>query len=58
MCIGFFEGCMMRLNHDMTVFDYTWKQNRLVKDKESLKASMLNVLRKKPKAGQGMGTTP
>jgi len=28
--------------------DYTWKQNRLSKDKESLKAQMLGVIRKKP----------
>jgi len=31
--------------------DYTWKQNRLSKDKEALKNSVLNVIRKKP-AGQ------
>ena len=30
--------------------DYTWKQNRLSKDKEALKNSMLDVIRKKPKA--------
>jgi hypothetical protein len=29
--------------------DFTWKQNRLSKDKEALKNSMLNVIRKKPK---------
>ena len=28
--------------------DYTWKQNRLSKDKEALKTSVLNVIRKKP----------
>lgn len=28
--------------------DYTWKQNRLSKDKEALKNSVLNVIRKKP----------
>ena len=49
-CLGFFEGCMQRHNLDGRVFDYTWKQNRLSKDKESLKNSMLNVIRKKPKA--------
>jgi len=29
------------------LFDYTWKQNRLSKDKENLKAQMLGVLGKK-----------
>jgi hypothetical protein len=35
--------------------DYTWKINRLSKDKEALKNSVLNVIRKKPavKAGEG-----
>jgi hypothetical protein len=30
--------------------DYTWKQNRLSKDKEALKNSVLNVIRKKAKS--------
>lgn len=30
------------------MFDYTWKQNRLSKDKEALKNSVMNVIRKKP----------
>jgi len=44
--------------------DFTWKQNRLSKDKEALKNSMLNVIRKKPKiqynqngTDQGYGVT-
>ena len=49
-CLNFFESCMQRHNFDPRVFDYTWKQNRLSKDKEALKNSMLNVIRKKPKA--------
>jgi len=40
---------MTRHNLDMRILDYTWKQNRLSKDKEALKSSMLNVIRKKPK---------
>lgn len=48
-CIGFFETCMQRHNFDARIFDYTWKQNRLSKDKEALKNSVLNVIRKKPK---------
>lgn len=53
-CLAFFENCMQRHNLDRTVFDYTWKQNRLSKDKEALKNSMLNVIRKKPRM-QGNG---
>ena len=48
-CIGFFEGCMQRHNFDPRVFDYTWKQNRLAKDKEALKNSLMNIIAKKPK---------
>ena len=48
--IGFFESCMTRHNFDGRVFDYTWKQNRLSKDKEALKNSVLNVIRKRPRA--------
>ena len=32
--------------------DYTWKQNRLSKDKEALKNSVLNVIKKKPKGDE------
>ena len=49
ICLGFFENCMQRHNFDGRVFDYTWKQNRLSKDKEALKNSVLNVIRKKPR---------
>jgi hypothetical protein len=31
----------------MKILDYTWKQNRLSKDKEALKNSVLNVINKK-----------
>ena len=48
-CVGFFTTCMQRHGFDAHVFDYTWKQNRLSKDKEALKNSMLNVIRKRPK---------
>ena len=40
---------MKRNNLDPKVLDYTWKQNRLSKDREALKNSMLDVIRKKPK---------
>ena len=48
-CVSLFEKCMKRHNLDPKQLDYTWKQNRLSKDKESLKASMMDVIRKKPK---------
>ena len=48
-CIGMFENCTTRHKFDMKVLDFTWKQNRLSKDKEALKNSVLNVInRKKP----------
>jgi len=48
-CLAFFDQCMNRHNLDARTFDYTWKQNRLSKDKEALKNSMLNVIKKKPR---------
>jgi len=39
---------MARHQLDHKMMDYTWKQNRLSKDKEALKNSVLNVIRKKP----------
>jgi len=54
---------MVRHNLDPRIMDYTWKQNRLSKDKEALKNSMMTVIRKKPRnqdAGdqaQGYGAT-
>ena len=47
--MAFFEQCMTRHNFDGRIFDYTWKQNRLSKDKEALKNSVLNVIRKRPR---------
>lgn len=40
---------MTRHEFDTGVADFTWKQNRLSKDKELLKSAMMNVIRKKPK---------
>ena len=60
-CEGLFVDCMRRHNFDRNVYDYTWKQNRLSKDKEALKNSVLNVIRKQPRrqqnAGAAAGTT-
>jgi hypothetical protein len=47
--IGLFEKCMARHGMDPKLMDYTWKQNRLSKDKEALKNSLRNVIAKKPK---------
>lgn len=46
--IGLFETCLTRHGFDSKLMDYTWKQNRLSKDKEALKNSVLNVIKKKP----------
>lgn len=48
-CLEFFDKCMLRNDYDGKVTDFTWKQNRLSKDKESLKAAMMAVIVKKPK---------
>ena len=48
-CVSLFERCMKRNSMDAKVSDFTWKQNRLSKDKEALKNSMMDVIRKKPK---------
>ena len=45
--MGLFESCLTRHNLDGKVFDYTWKQNRLSKDKEALKAQMLGIISRK-----------
>ena len=47
--IGLFDKCLNRHNLDQKLMDFTWKQNRLSKDKEALKNSVLNVIKKKPK---------
>ena len=47
--ISMFERCLARHNLDPKVLDFSWKQNLLHKDKEALKNSVLNVIKKKPK---------
>jgi len=54
-CLNMFTHCMERHNFDATLTDFTWKQNRLSKDKEALKNSVLNVIRRKPKADETEG---
>ena len=48
-CVAFFENCMKRHNFDPNVLDYTWKQNRLAKDKDQLKKDLMALINKKPK---------
>ena len=55
-CVSLFDKCLKKNNLDPKVLDFTWKQNRLSKDKEALKNSMLDVIRKKPKV-QPVGST-
>ena len=40
---------MQRHNFDANVYDFTWKQNRLAKDKDALKRELMNLIQKKPK---------
>jgi hypothetical protein len=46
--ISMFENGMVKNNFDPKITDFTWKQNRLNKDKEMLKAQMLGVISKRP----------
>jgi len=63
-CVKFFEDCMTRHNFDASVMDFTWKQNRLAKDKDALKRELMNLIKKKPKKdeekkdGDKAGPTP
>ena len=48
-CLGFWNDCMSRHELNPKVFDYTWKQNRLSKEKENLKASLMQLINKPTK---------
>ena len=48
-CLDIFMGCLRRHNFDPNTLDYTWKVNRLAKDKEALKSQLMNLIAKKPK---------
>jgi len=54
--VRFFDQCMTKHEFDSRIMDFTWKQNRLSKDKEQLKSAMLHVIRKKPKKQDGTAT--
>ena len=49
VAIGFFQSCMKRHNLDPTVFDYTWKQMKLDKEKENLKKGLTSLISKTPR---------
>ena len=53
--IGMFESCAANHSFEMNIKDFMWKQNRLSKDKEALKAQMMGVLKKG--ANKEAGTT-
>lgn len=58
--IGLFENCLKKNNFDPKVVDYTWKQNRLTRDKEQLKKEVaaLVVKKKKEDHKEEEGVTP
>jgi hypothetical protein len=43
--IGTFETCMQENGFDPKVFDYTWKEDRLIRDKKALKEEMMRALK-------------
>lgn len=43
--IGLFEACMRENNFDGKVYDYTWKEDRLIRDKKALKEEMMKALK-------------
>jgi hypothetical protein len=47
--IGLFQQCMEKNKLDPKVFDYSWKQNRLDRDKKALIDSLSKVLKKDTK---------
>ena len=51
--IKLFEGCMQRHGFDPKVMDYTWKQNRLSRDKAALIASVKQAINKKKNEDEG-----
>ena len=45
--IGLFQGCMDKNSFNKKTPDFIWNKNRLVLEKEQMKAQMLKVLNKK-----------
>lgn len=53
-CISLFQKCMKRHNMQFNPATLYWKQNFLSRDKQALKDSMMNIIKKKPKAVAGV----
>jgi hypothetical protein len=49
-CLAFFDDAFKRNNLDKSTFDYTWKEDRLKRDKKALKEELLKTLGTKKKA--------
>ena len=47
LLIGLFEKAMTDNSFDPKVFDYTWKEDRLTREKLALKKEMMELLKKK-----------
>lgn len=47
--IGVFEACMTENSFDVKVFDYTWKEDTLIREKKKLKEEMMRALQPKKK---------
>jgi len=45
--IGLFDNAMKTNNLDPKVFDYTWKEDRLKRERDALKREMRELLKKK-----------
>jgi hypothetical protein len=43
--IGVFDACMSENSFDPKLFDYTWKEDRLIRDKKLLKEEMMKALK-------------
>ena len=57
-CYNLFMECLRRHEFDPNVYDYTWKVNRLQKDKENLKKGLLDLIQKKPKKVEEVSIHP
>jgi hypothetical protein len=49
VAVGFFETCAAQHDLDLNVFDYTWKKNKLDKEKENLRAGLATLISKTPR---------
>jgi hypothetical protein len=56
--LGLFEGCMKKNGWDPKVPDFIWNKNRLVLEKEALKANLMKVINKPVKKQEDEEGTP